>query len=120
MEFSELIKITKGFEGMLVEVDVYVPVSEQEWDTNVAGFWGYVRKCESSQSGKWVVWFREFESGPGAATVSFDPALFIDADYEANREEADQEAASDMGMTWTLKVRQAGITTVLMAYPDIK
>src|SRR5688572_14098101 len=109
MTFDELLDVAKGLEGKTIEVSVQVPAFEADREPDsLASFGGVVERVELG-------------GGPGGACVTLDPRLYIDGTFDADREEADYafgERGEEprTGMTWTLRVRQAGVLIEILVY----
>jgi hypothetical protein len=126
MTFAELLDVLRGFEGRMAEVTVSVPAFDGE-RLGLSSFSGTVREVRQGGGSlatdldrPWRVWFEE-NPGPSTPCASFHPRLFIDATFEADREEADYaEGEFDpddrTGLTWTLTVLQAGVMTEILVY----
>lgn len=115
MDFAELQEITRQFVGKMVDVAISIPVEGIEDGRSVGHFSGTVDRVQVGGEGaSWNLWFEDDRPGPVVAT--FHPSLFIDAEFTADREKADQMPVGERGMTWTLVVEQAGAVTDTMVY----
>lgn len=122
MEFDALPEVLRGFVGKWIDVSLSIPSFESTSPLELIGFSGAVERVAEGHrlgSGVWRVWLKE--TGPGPNAVSFTRSIFVSADFEADREEGDfmegeHDPNDSHGLTWTLRVQQAGVLTEIIVY----
>lgn len=116
MSFDELIEVLRSFQGKNVDVSINLPSLDGE-PFGVASFSGVVDEVNEggAPAGVQRLWFAH-DNPPSPNVVSFDPSAFTGAEFTADREEADQSKVDEVGMTWTLTVRQMGIEVEVLVY----
>lgn len=126
--FDELLDVAKGLEGKTIEVSVQVAAFEADREPHsLVSFGGVVERVKIGRGSRsidrrpWRIWLTGDSGGQSGACVTLDPRLYIDGAFDADREEADDafgERGEEprAGMTWTLRVRQAGVMTEILVY----
>lgn len=116
MTFDELVAVARELVGKVIDVDITLPDADVDAaPIHLAGFAGTVDRVSPTLGGGWRIWTRE-NIGPSPGTVALLPLLFEGADFEADRHEEDMARVDEEGLTWTLRVRQGGVTTCLTVY----
>jgi hypothetical protein len=117
VSFDELLELLRSFLGKPISISVDLASFESE-PHDIASFSGVVDAIVEGKGGGggiWRVWLKR-DQGPGPDCLTLDRRLFLDADFEADREEADQAPVDASGMTWTLRIIQPGVRVEIIVY----
>jgi hypothetical protein len=112
MTFGETLHFLSELVGKAIDVSICIPGASCEEQIQLASFSGLVDRVSSSppgqtESGVWRLWFERDPSSPMPGTFLRDERRFEHAEVQTDT--PPPEERSDIGMTWTLTIRQAGL-----------